>query len=340
MQKILISLLVLMLISCKKSTKNPVETLSYNTVQQQITTKETQRILFTLAADSMKGRDTKNRGYFKAADFITDYLKLNNIKPFYSDYRDSLVTDNLVSYNLVGQLGDYCPQRKTVLIGAHLDHIGIRGIEGDTIYNGANDNATGCTAVRQIGKFLAQYQWKQNVLLALFADEEKGLKGAQHLAKQFQVENIDLAYMVNFEMIGKTLTTGANQVYITGYNRSNMANVMNTIAPNFVQFLPQAKKLNLFQRSDNYPFFRQLNIPAQTLSSFDFQNYNYYHKAEDEAEKMDIENMNQIIQTAAFTLAKMLGNTIEMKLIDTSSNLQGQMTYPYDTMNTRSLILE
>ena len=331
MQKILISLLVLILVSCKKSSKNPVEILSYKTVQQQITTKETQRILFTLADDSMRGRDSKNGGYFKAAAFVTDYFKLNNIKPFYPEYRDSLVTDNLVSYNLVGQLGDYDPQRKTVLIGAHLDHIGIRGKEGDTIYNGANDNATGSTAVLQIGKFLAQYQWKQNVLLALFADEEKGLKGAQQLAKRLQDENIDLAYMVNFEMIGKTLTTGANQVYVTGYNRSNMAEVMNTIDPNFVQFLPQAKELNLFQRSDNYSFFKQLNIPAQTLSSFDFQNYDYYHKAEDEAAKMDVENMTQIIQTAAFTLAKMLGNTIEIKLIDTSFIRQGQITYPYDT---------
>jgi Zn-dependent M28 family amino/carboxypeptidase len=120
--------------------------------------------------------------------------------------------------------------------------------------------------------------------------------------------------MVNFEMIGKTLTTGSNQVYMTGYNRSNMAEVMNTIAPDFVQFLPQAKEFNLFQRSDNYSFFKQLNIPAQTLSSFDFQNYAYYHKAEDEAAKMDIENMNQIIQTAAFTLAKMIDQKIPIQL--------------------------
>jgi uncharacterized protein YceH (UPF0502 family) len=54
MQKVLISLLVLILVSCKKSSKNPVETLSHKTVQQQITTKETQRILFTLSADSMR----------------------------------------------------------------------------------------------------------------------------------------------------------------------------------------------------------------------------------------------------------------------------------------------
>ena len=60
MLKVLISLFVLILVSCHKSSKNPVETLSYKTVQLQITAKETQRILFTLAADSMKGRDSKN----------------------------------------------------------------------------------------------------------------------------------------------------------------------------------------------------------------------------------------------------------------------------------------
>ena len=70
MLKVLISLFVLILVSCHKSPKNPVETLSYKTVQLQITAKETQRILFTLAADSMKGRDSKNGGYFKAAAFV------------------------------------------------------------------------------------------------------------------------------------------------------------------------------------------------------------------------------------------------------------------------------
>lgn len=61
MQKVLSFLLVLALLSCKKSSMSPVETLNYMTARQQITAKETQHILFTLAADSMKGRDSKKR---------------------------------------------------------------------------------------------------------------------------------------------------------------------------------------------------------------------------------------------------------------------------------------
>ena len=283
-------------------------------IRQRITKEETKEILFSLASDEMKGRDTKSGGYYKAADYVSNYFERNNIQPFYPAYRDSLVIDSLVSYNIVGHIGKYIPGRKTILIGAHLDHIGIRGTEGDTLYNGANDNATGSTAVLQIATFLAQYQWKQNIIVALFAEEEKGLKGAYHLADRLKEEKVNLAYMVNFEMLGITLTTGANQVYMTGFKLSNMEKEMNQISEDFVRFLPQAKELNLFKRSDNYAFYKAFNIPAQTLSTFDFKNYGFYHKAEDEAEKMEVNNMNQIISTAAYTLAEMLRKDIIIEM--------------------------
>lgn len=283
-------------------------------IRQRITKEETKDILFSLASDEMKGRDTKSGGYYKAADYVSNYFERNNIQPFYPAYRDSLVIDSLVSYNIVGHIGKYIPGRKTILIGAHLDHIGIRGTEGDTLYNGANDNATGSTAVLQIATFLAQYQWKQNIIVALFAEEEKGLKGAYHLADRLKEEKVNLAYMVNFEMLGITLTTGANQVYMTGFKLSNMEKEMNQISEDFVRFLPQAKELNLFKRSDNYAFYKAFNVPAQTLSTFDFKNYGFYHKAEDEAEKMEVDNMNQIIGTAAYTLAEMLRKDIIIEM--------------------------
>ena len=281
-------------------------------IRNQISLEETQSILYTLASDEMKGRDSNSGGYFKAADFVTNYFKEHGVVPFYPAYRDSLTTEGILSYNIVGRLGPYDPNQKTVLIGAHLDHVGIQKSEGDSIFNGANDNAAGSTAVMQITRFLAKYDWKQNVIVALFTDEEKGLKEAYHLAERMKKEGVRLDYMVNFEMIGTTLSTGENQVYLTGYKRSNMANEMNTIATDFVQFLPQAEELNLFKRSDNYAFHETFKIPAQTLSSFDFKNFDFYHKAGDEAEKLHLENMNLIIGTSAFTLAKLLQNEIEI----------------------------
>ena len=290
------------------------EKLTQEEVREAIPLEETKTILFTLASDEMKGRDSKNGGYAKAAGFVEDYFQHHHIQPFYPAYRDSLMTDSLWSYNVVGSIGKYDPNKKTILIGAHLDHIGIKEREGDSIYNGANDNATGSTAVLQIARFLSQKEWKQNVVIALFADEEKGLKGAYHLAERMKEEQVDLAYMVNFEMLGITLTSGANQVYMTGYNLSDMADKMNAFSPNFVQFLPQAKEYNLFKRSDNYAFYKAFGIPAQTLSTFDFKNYDHYHKAGDEAEKMEVENMNTVIGTAAYTIAKLLDEEVIIEM--------------------------
>ena len=306
--RLLLALVILS--SCSTKTTTLIE------VKEFIKIDETKDILFTLASDEMKGRESSNGGYQMAADFVTNFFDENGIEPFYPSYKDSLQTKEIWSYNLVGRVGSFDNEKPTILIGAHLDHIGTNEEnQEDPIFNGANDNASGSTAVLQIAKFLATKKWNQNILIALFADEEKGLRGAAHLAERLKQEGINLSYMVNFEMLGATLTTGENQVYMTGYNLSNMPQKMNAYAPEFVQFLPEAKQYNLFKRSDNYSFYKIHNIPAQTLSTFDFKNYDYYHKAGDEAEKMDITNMNQVISTSAYILAKILEEEVSINLL-------------------------
>jgi len=308
----LVKLLLALVILSSCSTK----TTTLDEVQKFIQLEETRDILFTLASDEMKGRESSNGGYQMAADFITNFFDENGIEPFYPEYKDSLQTKEVWSYNVVGRVGSFDNEKPTILIGAHLDHIGINEEnQEDPIFNGANDNASGSTAVLQIAKFLATKKWNQNILVALFADEEKGLQGAAHLAERLKQEGVNLSYMVNFEMLGATLTTGENQVYMTGYNLSNMPQKMNVYAPEFVQFLPEAKQYNLFKRSDNYSFYKIHNIPAQTLSTFDFKNYDYYHKAGDEAEQLDITNMNQVISTSTYVLAKMLEEEVSINLL-------------------------
>ena len=307
----LVKLLLALVILSSCSTK----TTPLDEVQKFIQLEETRDILFTLASDEMKGRESSNGGYQMAADFITNFFDENGIEPFYPEYKDSLQTKEVWSYNVVGRVGSFDNEKPTILIGAHLDHIGINEEnQEDPIFNGANDNASGSTAVLQIAKFLATKKWNQNILVALFADEEKGLQGAAHLAERLKQEGVNLSYMVNFEMLGAILTTGENQVYMTGYNLSNMPQKMNVYAPEFVQFLPEAKQYNLFKRSDNYSFYKIHNIPAQTLSTFDFKNYEYYHKAGDEAEQLDVTNMNQVITTSAYVLAKMLEEEVSINL--------------------------
>jgi Zn-dependent M28 family amino/carboxypeptidase len=135
------------------------------------------------------------------------------------------------------------------------------------------------------------------------------------LAELLKKENIDLSYMLNFEMIGKTLTTGKNEVYITGYQLSNVAEKMNVTSGNtFIRYLDTEDMYSLFYRSDNFSFYNQFKVPCQTLSSFDFKNYDYYHSPKDEVAELDIENMHDIINTSTYIIQKMLENNTKLKM--------------------------
>jgi len=69
----------------------------------------------------------------------------------------------------------------------------------------------------------------------------------------------------------------------------------------------------LFKRSDNYPFFEEFNVPAQTISTFDFTNYEYYHHVADEAEKLDVAHMTNVIESVILGILKM-ANTAEKEI--------------------------
>lgn len=120
--------------------------------------------------------------------------------------------------------------------------------------------------------------------------------------------------MINFEMIGKAMVTGRNRVYITGYNKSNFAQVCNELmGTKFVHYLHEENKYELFKRSDNYSFYETYRVPCHTLSTFDFQNYEYYHQLKDEVTELDLEHLNATINLSAQLIVKLLDSRSQIK---------------------------
>jgi Zn-dependent M28 family amino/carboxypeptidase len=137
---------------------------------------------------------------------------------------------------------------------------------------------------------------KRSLIFALFTAEEKGLLGSKDLAKKLKEQNLNLYTMLNFEMTGVPLQGKDYELYITGYEMSNLAAVSNTYAGSkLIGFLPTAKEYNLFQRSDNYDFYKEFKVPSHTFCSFDFTNFDHYHKVGDENDIMDFEHMASIV---------------------------------------------
>ncbi|RDY60639.1 M28 family metallopeptidase [Flagellimonas nanhaiensis] len=257
-------------------------------------------IMNYLASDDLKGRDSGSEGIEMAAIYIENYFKSYGVEPFYESYRDTLTNFKKPSYNIVGIVEGNDPELKKeyIVIGAHYDHIGTISPEhGDYIANGANDNASGTTTVMEMARYFGTKKTnKRSLIFALFSAEEKGLLGSEHLAQRMKKEELNLYSMLNFEMTGVPLKGKDYYVYITGYHRSNLAEVSNKYAgDNLVGFLPTAKEYSLFQRSDNYPFHKEFGVPSHTYCTFDFTNFDHYHKVGDEVELMDFDHMATLV---------------------------------------------
>ncbi|MEM9001164.1 MAG: M28 family peptidase [Bacteroidota bacterium] len=262
--------------------------------------KEVEQIMNYLASDELEGRDSGSKGIEKAAQFIENHFTSSGVVPYFETYRDTLAHVKPISYNIVGWVPGNDPQLKEeyILIGAHYDHIGIvAAVYSDAIANGANDNASGTATVLELARYFGKNRTnRRSLVFALFSAEERGLLGSKHLAKKLKQQQLNLYTMLNFEMTGVPMAHESYLLYITGYQLSNLAEVSNAYAQEkLIGYLPASKTYQLFKRSDNYPFHKEFGVPSHTYCSFDFTNYEYYHKPGDEVGELDLDYMTKVI---------------------------------------------
>lgn len=265
-----------------------------------------------LASDELTGRDTGTEGINKAATYLSDEFKSYGLKPFFSSYRDSFKIESKYGYNVVGFLEGTDEKLKDdiFIIGAHYDHIGFSGrgkSAKDSIANDANDNASGVATVLELAKYFATHPPKRSIMFVLFSAEEIGLLGSKHLAQRFKSMNQPIYAVFNIEMVGVPLKNVDYSAFLTGYKMSTMADRFNHYSgKNVLGFSPEAAKMELFKRSDNYPFYTELNIPSQTICTFNFTNYEYYHHVKDETQHQDFTHMNYLITDLSLGLSGLL----------------------------------
>ncbi|MEO6346948.1 MAG: M28 family peptidase [Aquaticitalea sp.] len=275
-----------------------------------ITSKELKETVSYLASDELQGRDTGSKGIEKAAIYLENKFKAYGVKPYFETYRDNFKVGEKDAYNIIGVVEGTDPTLKNeyILLGAHYDHIGFgKKVGNDSIANGANDDASGTSAVLAMSRYFAEKKTnKRSIIFALFSAEEIGLVGSKKLAEHLKASNLNLYTMLEIEMIGVPMVDKEYVAYITGFELSNMAQKINEYSDQtLVGLLPKAKEFQLFYRSDNYSFFKVFNEPSHTISSFDFTNFDYYHEVGDEADKMDYDFMASLVNKVIPAVEKM-----------------------------------
>jgi Zn-dependent M28 family amino/carboxypeptidase len=212
------------------------------------------------------------------------------------------------TWNAIAILRGTAQPEEVVLLTAHLDHLGIGppNAVGDTIYNGADDDASGVTAVLTLAHaFAAGPRPRRTIVFALFGSEEIGDYGDAAFLSHPPVPLASIVANLEFEMIGRPdPTIPSDSLWLTGFDRSDLGPELAKHGAHLVAD-PHLKE-NFFQRSDNYALARQ-GIIAQTVSSFGL--HVDYHQPSDDLSTIDFPHMVNAIASMIAPIRWLAGTT-------------------------------
>ncbi|MFN1834572.1 M20/M25/M40 family metallo-hydrolase [Balneola sp. MJW-20] len=207
-----------------------------------------------------------------------------------------------------------------VIFSAHYDHIGILSpVAGDSIGNGANDNASGVTAVIQLANHFAGRSKPERTLYFLtFTAEEAGGWGSRFFAENIDTDQV--VAMFNIEMIGKPAVEGPNTAWITGFELTDFGKILqeSTVANNYRFYPDPYPNQNLFMRSDNFRL-AQKGVPAHTISTTPIDVDQDYHEVSDEFESINIKHMTNTIRAIANAAQSIVSGDKTPQRIDPNS---------------------
>ena len=222
--------------------------------------------------------------------------------------------------NVVGVLPGTTHPEEIVLFSAHYDHIGVKSGDHDSdediIYNGADDDASGTSAVMNLADYYAEKgNNKRTLMFATFSAEEIGGYGSQYFSKQVNPESITA--MINIEMIGKPSKFGVGTLWMTGFERSTLGELLNKeLSPyNMEIHVDPYPKQGLFYRSDNATLARQ-GVPAHSFSSTQLDKDQHYHNVSDDISSLDFNSLHLVVKSLAVATQPLVDAKITPSRID------------------------
>ena len=258
-----------------------------------------------LASDALQGRGSGTHDELVAATYLASELQQLGLKPggdnggFIQNVTSDVQRDGktLTTRNVIAILPGRNLKLKhdVIMLSAHMDHIGIgRPVNGDEIYNGADDDASGCVAVLELARNLVQAgPPARTVLIVFFGSEETGGQGNEYFLDHSPVPLKSIVANLEFEMIGRPdPAVKPDELWLTGYERSNLGPELAGHGAKLVAD-PHPDE-HFFQRSDNFALAKQ-GVIAHTVSSFGL--HKDYHRPSDDLDHIDFTHMEQAIES-------------------------------------------
>ncbi len=270
----------------------------YNVISSKLNMSKMLKIQERLASDEFEGRGSGNNKL--AQDLISEFFESIQLGSFNSSYTKDFTFKSyrtkkqINAKNLIGFVEGKTQPEHYFVIGAHYDHLGIIN---DTIYNGADDNASGTATLMVLAEYFSKYQPNHSIIFAAFDGEEMGLQGSKAFVSSPPVELNQILLNFNFDMLS---FNPANEIYVVGTHQF----------PEFKPFIEKSGKNSLLNisyghddpndktkdywmtSSDNGPFFRK-GIPNITFSEED---HIHYHRPTDDYENTNHEFYKEVAE--------------------------------------------
>lgn len=229
--------------------------------------------------------------------------KFDNAASF--DVNCDIKNEELPLFNVAGIIPGKTKPDEYVIFSGHYDHLGIikpdkPGVT-DSIANGADDDASGTTAVLSLAKYYKKLNNNARTLIFVaFTAEEIGEYGSQYFARQVDADKV--VAMFNIEMIGKASKFGTNSAFITGFERSDFGKILQkNLEGTAFKFYPDPyPDQDLFYRSDNASL-AEVGVPAHTISTDQIDIDKLYHTVGDEFSTLDVDNITSAIRAIALS---------------------------------------
>lgn len=229
--------------------------------------------------------------------------KFDNVSSF--NVAHEVKREELPLFNVAGIIPGKTRPNEYVVFSGHYDHLGIvKGneiMQGDSIANGADDDASGTTAVITLARYFKQLDNNARTLIFVaFTAEEIGEFGSAYFAKTVGPDKV--VAMFNIEMIGKASKWGTNSAFITGFERSDFGTILQSnLTQTQFKFYPDPyPDQNLFYRSDNASL-AEVGVPAHTISTDQIDRDKLYHTVKDELSSLDVNNITATIKAIALS---------------------------------------
>ncbi len=249
--------------------------------------------LAALSADSMEGRRTATPGSARARTWLMQQLSAMGAKPLGASYeqpfrlraRGAGATDSITGVNLVARIPGRAAGGRAIVMSAHYDHLGARNGE---VFNGADDDASGCVALLTVAEQLLRNPPQHDVILAFFDAEEMGLQGARAFVNAPPVSLASIAANLNLDMVARQ---DAGALWVSGTAHypflkqvAESASKASGVAVRFGHDTKDLKPGDDWTNSSDHGAFHAKGIPFLYLGVEDHPDY---HKAGDDAAKVD-----------------------------------------------------